>query len=147
MNARATARTISRSVQRSPGTLKDSVIVRYVAINSPDRMALLQGEGEAWGPTLTPEGGFAVVGGKVSTERIRAMYRMDDMATWREYRRDLLREAEEARLARSVKEARPKRGPTLTGKVRRGAALLLSMVGLAAAPTPTRAAPARGGPN
>ena len=25
------------------------------------------------------------------------MYRIDDMATWREYRRDLLREAEEAR--------------------------------------------------
>ena len=71
------------------------------------------------------------------------MYRIDDMATWREHRRDLLREAEEARLARSVKKARPKRGQTLTGKVRRGAASLLSMVGLAAAPTPTRSAPAR----
>lgn len=75
------------------------------------------------------------------------MYRIEDMATWREHRRDLLREAEAARLARSVKEARPKRGQTLTGKVRRGATLLLYMVGLAAAPTPTRSAPARGGPN
>ena len=56
------------------------------------------------------------------------MYRIDDMATWREHRRDLLREAAEARLARSVKEARPKRGPTLTGKVRRGVTLLLSIV-------------------
>jgi Tol biopolymer transport system component len=72
------------------------------------------------------------------------MYRIDDMATWRAYRRDLLREAEDARLARSVKEARPKRGQTLTGKTRRGAALLLSMVGLAAVPTPTRSSPARG---
>jgi len=75
------------------------------------------------------------------------MYRIDDMATWRAYRRDLLRAAEDARLARNLKEARPKRGQTLTGKVRCGAALLLSMVGLAAAPTPTRSAPARGGPN
>ncbi len=74
------------------------------------------------------------------------MYRMDDVATWRAHRRDLLREAEEARLARNVKEARPKWGQTLTGKVRRGAALLLSMVGLAAAPSPTGSAPARGGP-
>lgn len=74
------------------------------------------------------------------------MYRMDDMATWREYRKYLLREAEEARLARSVKEARPKWGRTNTGKVRRGAALLLSMVGLAT-PAPTGSAPARGGPN
>jgi hypothetical protein len=74
------------------------------------------------------------------------MYRIDDMATWREYRRDLLREAEEARLARHVNEARSKRGQTSTGKVRRGAALLLSMVGLAAAPSPTGSAPARGGP-
>ena len=72
------------------------------------------------------------------------MYRIDDVATCREYRRDLLREAEEARLARSVKEARPKRGQTLTGKVRRGAALLLSALGLAA-PSPTRSSPARGG--
>ncbi len=59
------------------------------------------------------------------------MYRIDDMATWREYRRDLLREAEEVRLARHVNEARPKWGQTLTGKVRRGASLLLSMVGRA----------------
>ncbi len=56
------------------------------------------------------------------------MYRIDDMETWREHRRDLLREAEEARLARSVKEARPKRRQTLTGKARSGAALLPSMV-------------------
>lgn len=92
-------------------------------------------------------GGFAFVGDKVSTERTRAMYRIDDMATWREHSRDLLREAEEARLARHVKEARPKWGRTNTGKVRRGAALLLSVVGLAAAPAPTGSAPARGGPN
>jgi len=90
-------------------------------------------------------GGFAFVGGKVSTERTRAMYRIDDMATWREHRRDLLREAEEARLARNVKEARPKWGRTNTGKVRRGAALVLSALGLAAT-TPTRSSPARGGP-
>jgi CO/xanthine dehydrogenase Mo-binding subunit len=90
-------------------------------------------------------GGFAFVGGKVSTERTRAMYRMDDMATWREHSRDLLREAEEARLARNVKEARPKWGRTYAGKVRRGAALLLSMVGLAA-PAPTRSSTAHGGP-
>ena len=73
------------------------------------------------------------------------MYRIDDTATWREHSRDLLREAEEARLARHVNEARSKRGQTLTGKVRRGAALLLSMVGLAA-PSATGSAPARGGP-
>ena len=92
-------------------------------------------------------GGFAFVGGKVLTERTQAMYRMDDMATWREHRRDLLREVAEARLARNVKEARPKWGQTYAGKVRRGAALLLSVVGLPSAPTPTRSAPARGGPN
>ncbi len=74
------------------------------------------------------------------------MYRIDDMATWREYRRDLLREAEEVRLGRHVNEARPKWGQTLTGKVRRGASLLLSMVGRASAPAPTRSTPARGGP-
>jgi hypothetical protein len=90
-------------------------------------------------------GGFAFVGDKVSTERTRAMYRMDDMATWREHSRDLLREAEEARFARHVNEARPKWGQTLTGKVRRGAALLLSALGLAA-PSPTRSSPARGDP-
>src|ERR671916_3129463 len=111
-------------------------------------MISLQGEGGVRGPTPDPEGGFALVGGKVSTGRIRAMHRIDDMATWREYRRDLLREAEEARLARSVKEARPKRAQILTGELRLGAALLLSMVGLAAVPAPTgSAAPARGGPN
>ena len=107
----------------------------------------MQGEAGVRGPTPDPEGGFALVGGKVSTGRIRAMHRIDDMATWREHRRDLLREAEEARLARSVKEARPKGGQTLTGKARRGAALLLSTVGLAATPTPTGSSPARGGPN
>ena len=73
------------------------------------------------------------------------MYRIDDMATWREYRRDLLREAEEARLARNVKKARPKWGRTNTSKVRRGAALVLFALGLAS-PTPTGSSPARGGP-
>ena len=90
-------------------------------------------------------GGFAFVGDKVSTERTRAMDRIDDMATWREHSRGLLREAEEERLARHVNVARPKRGQTSTGKVRRGAALLLSMVGLAATPAPRRSSPARGG--
>ena len=75
------------------------------------------------------------------------MYRIDDMATWREHSRDLLREAEEARLARHVNEARPKWGRTNTGKVRRGAELLLSALGLATVPTRTGSAPARGGPN
>ena len=38
------------------------------------------------------------------------MYRMGDMATWHEHRRDLLREPEDARLTRNVKEARPEGG-------------------------------------
>ena len=59
------------------------------------------------------------------------MYRMDDMATWREHSRDLLGEAEEARLARNVKEARPQVGADLCGQgeARSGPATLHSGLG------------------
>ncbi len=37
------------------------------------------------------------------------MYQMNDMDLWRQHREDLLREAEERRLVRRLKAARPKR--------------------------------------
>lgn len=55
------------------------------------------------------------------------MYQLNETETWREHRRDLLREAENARLVR-----RPKAGHrALASVVRRRAALLLSTMGLA----------------
>ena len=57
------------------------------------------------------------------------MYQVNDIGMIRERRQALLAEAEEARLARRLKEARPKR-ESYSGKMRRRAALLLSMVGL-----------------
>lgn len=59
------------------------------------------------------------------------MYRMEDMATWREYHREPLREAEDARLARQPRKAPLLKRETYPGRVRHGAALLLSVVGLA----------------
>lgn len=58
------------------------------------------------------------------------MYQVNDIGMIRERRQALLAEAEEARLARRLKEARPKREESYSGKMRRRAALLLSMVGL-----------------
>lgn len=58
------------------------------------------------------------------------MYQVNDTGMIRERQQALLAEAEEARLIRRLKEARPKREESYSGKMRRRVALLISMVGL-----------------
>jgi hypothetical protein len=59
------------------------------------------------------------------------MYQLDETEIWRQHHRELLREAEDARLGRRLKAEHPARKRSFTGAMRRSAALLLSTMGLA----------------
>jgi Ca2+-binding RTX toxin-like protein len=59
------------------------------------------------------------------------MYQLNGIEIWREHSRELLREAEDNRLARRLKAGRPKKQGSSRGGARRRVALLLSTMGLA----------------
>jgi hypothetical protein len=59
------------------------------------------------------------------------MYQLDQTEIWRQHHRELLREAEDTRLARRLKAEHPARKQSFASAMRRRAALLLSTMGLA----------------
>jgi hypothetical protein len=59
------------------------------------------------------------------------MYQLDQTEIWRQHHRELLREAEDTRLARRLEAERPGKKRSFASAMRRSAALLLATMGLA----------------